>query len=243
MKKRNLTEFVFTAILLVFTLAVIFASVKATPTGVVQDFSSTDTGPSRSALNLTNDGGTITTLRLNVSQQDSAWKAYVGNVTGKLVLQDSSNYTIYDWNLATITGEVYASRATSVTWSNLNCSNSTILSNEYTAVNMVDSDPDSINKTFNETTHKSFLVGAISISNSTCKSLATFNATSSRQTISETMLFQEVLLTDFTSMVYATILEPNKVGYNNKTFDFQMIVPDSDLANTNTSYYFWAELG
>src|SRR3989339_1648154 len=57
-------------------------------------------------------GGFIFKINLNSEQQNSRWKAYVGNVTGTLTLDDANSYTIYDWAITTsLTGEVYATRA------------------------------------------------------------------------------------------------------------------------------------
>jgi hypothetical protein len=42
--------------------------------------------------------GTITTITLNSVQQNTKWKAYIGNVTGTLVLRDSDDYSIYEWS-------------------------------------------------------------------------------------------------------------------------------------------------
>src|SRR3989338_5789452 len=41
-------------------------------------------------------GGYIFTMNLDTTQQNKRWKAYVGNVTGKLTLDDASSYTIFD---------------------------------------------------------------------------------------------------------------------------------------------------
>ncbi|MEA2037225.1 MAG: hypothetical protein U9O94_06955, partial [Nanoarchaeota archaeon] len=62
-------------------------------------------------------GGFIYTVNLDGEAQNSRWKAYVGNITSTFVLDDSDGYTIFDWSLTTaISGEVYASRASSINW-------------------------------------------------------------------------------------------------------------------------------
>ncbi|RJQ15480.1 hypothetical protein C4573_04960 [Candidatus Woesearchaeota archaeon] len=229
--------------LLMILLAVplLMATAEAAPQGLNTTSNTTVSGPTIPDYTRQDAGGTITTLLVNQSQQTEAWKGYVGNVTGKVALRDSSGYTIYDWNFASIAGEIYASRTNSITWTAVNCTNHTTITSEYSAVNMADSDVDSINKTFNATKHASITVGSLTVENDTCASTATYNGTA--QNVNSTARFQEVLLKDTGSnMIYTTILEQDKIGYNTFTYDFQLIVPDSDAAATDTTYYFFAEL-
>ncbi|MFC2135541.1 hypothetical protein ACFLTH_13085 [Bacteroidota bacterium] len=188
-------------------------------------------------------GGSFTTLVLNVTQQTPRWKAYVGNVSGDLVLADGSNLKIYDWDVATITGEVYASRNDSITWGSIKCLNNSILASEESYLNISTDGVDSINRTFNETTHKFMWIGGTLIANSSCRAIATY-VNDTAQAPSESATFQEVLLEDGTNLIYATIIESDESGYDvNKTFDFQMIVAEDEFAAAPTPYYFYAEIG
>ena len=61
--------------------------------------------------------------------------------------------------------------------------------------------------------------------------------------------FEEVVLYDSPQLgngniVYATPLEQDYYGFNNQTFDFQMIVPENGAPGFSgaTAYYFYAEL-
>lgn len=216
----------------------------ALPAGPVITYISNSTAASVSTSRNQDEKGTITVLTLDSNQQDYKWKAYVGNVTGKLALDDGTANTIYDWTLGTPTGEVYVSRASSVTWSNITCANDTVIQTEQSALGMLDTDHDNINKTFNYTAHQSILVGTNNIANSTCRSTATY-VSDTPQTIDETALFQEVLLSDSLtgSLIYTTIIEDDEVGYNNETFDFQLLVAENESSTTPTLYYFYVELG
>lgn len=216
-------------------------AVSAAPEGVQIVSNTTETAPVTPAASITTAGGTFTTLLLNATTQTMRWKAYVGNVTGTFKLQDASNATIYDWGITTISGEVYASRNNSIDWSQIRCSNTTTLQTEETQLNMTSTKEDSINRTFNITTHRSFYVGTRLIANSTCRSIATY-VNSTRQAASENATFQEVLLDDTQRMVYATLLENKRQGYNSQSFDFQMIVAESDINAVPSTYYFWVEL-
>ncbi|MBU0667267.1 MAG: hypothetical protein ABIC91_02605 [Nanoarchaeota archaeon] len=215
--------------------------VKAEPTGAKITSSTTDE-ISLPAASLTTAGGSMTTMVLNITQQNPRWKAYVGNVTGILTLDDGNNYSIYDWSLTSISGEVYASRNASISWSNIACAQTSLIENECSVLNHTVDAEDSINTTFVARVHKTLYVGTTKISNSTCKSIATY-INDTAQTSSENALFQEVLLQDGTSFIYATILEQNEGGFNNGLYDFQMIVAEDEFLQTPTTYYFYAEIG
>ncbi|MBU0472260.1 MAG: hypothetical protein KKF65_06530 [Nanoarchaeota archaeon] len=233
-------------IMLAFSLIILAINtyyILAQPTGASIILNETVNVTPSSAAAITTAGGSFTTLVLNVTQQNARWKAYVGNVSGTMVLQDSNNISIYNWNLATITGEVYSSRSDNVNWSGIRCLTNSVLSSEETFLNITTSSADSINKTFNWSKHKSFWVGNEQILNSSCKALATYvNDTS--QTMSEDAAFQEILLDDGSNLIYSTVLEQDEEGYDiSKTFDFQMILAEDEYATTPTTYYFYAEIG
>jgi hypothetical protein len=217
----------------------LFATAEPGGLQVIQN--STETATPRSAANITTAGGTFTTLLLNATTQTPRWKAYVGNVTGSFKLDDANNFTIYDWNITTIAGEVYASRNTTIVWSSIRCAVNSTLIVEQNALNISTTKEDSINRTFNNTVHRGFYVGTRFIGNSTCRAIATY-VNSTRQAAAENATFQEILLDDTQSFVYVTLLESKVQGYNNNRYDFQMIVAESEYTTSPSPYYFWAEL-
>lgn len=241
LKIINTKRKIFMILLVIFTLSMLFYTL-AIPTGPTIVSNTTETVTPKSGLNLSTAGGSFTTLVLNITQQTSRWKAYVGNVTGKLVLQDISNYTIYDWTLSSVTGEIYATRSSSTpSWGNIKCANSTLINSEESALNIASTNADSINKTFNTSKHKSFLVGVVNITNSTCPAIFTY-INSTKQAIAENSSFQEVLLTDNTNFIYSAILENAKLGFDLGHYDFQMIVAEDETKTTPTPYYFYVEI-
>lgn len=213
----------------------------ADPTGATIIGNTTESPSAATAGVQTTAGGSFTTMVLNATTQTMKWKAYVGNVSGSFTLQDASNFKIYDWTYTTISGEVYASRNNTVDWSLIRCANNTTLINEQTSLNITTTKDDSINRTFNNTIHRSFYVGTRLITNSTCRAIATY-VNNTRQAATESATFQEILLDDTQRMVYVTLLENRVQGYNNQNFDFQMIVAESETAATPSPYYFWVEL-
>ena len=188
--------------------------------------------------------GTITTVTLSSVQQDYKWKAYVGNVSGKLSLDDSTSKTIYDWSLGTVTGKVFVSRVPTINWGNVSCVNQTVIDSEQYALGMSLNARDSINSTFNNTVHKSFLIGSKNITQSSCRAAATY-VNDLPQAVSTTAVFQEILLRDdlTSSLLYATIIDAGQNGYDNSPRDFQLLVAENESANIPTTYYFFAELG
>ena len=222
---------------------VLAAAAQATPSGPTVTSNTTYNASLTSALMINTSGGSFTEMVLNASSQNFRWKAYVGNVTGTLTLQDPTNYSIYNWNLSTVSGEVYVTRNSSVNWGNINCTNDTIITAEQTALNITSSRPDSINGTFFNTIHRSIYVGQVQVRNSSCRSIVTYaNGTSQVQT--ENAPFQEVLLMDRTNLVYVTPLEGRIQGFNFRRYDFQIIVPDygTDQISGSVGYYFYVEL-
>lgn len=228
--------------------------VDAAPQGSQITSNVTVTSSSSSPDNRTDDGGTITTLVLDTLQQDQSWKGYVGNVTGRLTLDDADGFTIYDWDFVniTITGEVYAARVSSPDFDTVECANTTTIADEETFHNMSGSDADSITNTFNYTLHDAFSVGTISggspnsILVDTCPSTATYmNDSVQVMNDSSTVVFQEILLQDGSSNVlFVSILEDDYQAYraDGTTHDFQMILPESDVKPTATTYYFFLEI-
>lgn len=187
--------------------------------------------------------GTITVVTLSANQQDYKWKAYVGNITGKVALSDGNAMSIYDWNLGTAGGgEVYVSRFSNINWNNISCANQASIDAEQTGISMSLSAADSINATFNETNHRSFNVSTTLVSN--CRSTATYVNTA-RQVMNSTARFQEILLRDSGTgnMVYSTLIESAQLGYDNLPHDFQLLVAENESATVPSTYFFWVELG
>ncbi|MGV8150817.1 MAG: hypothetical protein ACP5NV_03765 [Candidatus Woesearchaeota archaeon] len=233
-------------VFIVFVLSISFFSyVNAAPAGPVITYVSNSTAAVSSGNRSQDSKGTITILTMSLNQQDYKWKAYVGNITGGLALDDANARTIYDWSLTSITGEIYATRASSVTWANVSCVTDAIVTSEQTAMGMSVGDRDNINRTFNYTTHRSFLVGTKNITASSCKSTATY-VNDAAQVISESADFQEILLRDevSSSLIYSAMIDDNSQSYDGtSTYDFQMIVAENESASIPTTYFFYVELG
>jgi hypothetical protein len=231
------------ALLLLVGTMLLFAFQVYGTTGASATFNSTENGPPSSAAAFTNNRSTITTVVLDGAQQNPFWKAYVGPVTGGLTLDDADSNTIYDWTLTTIAGEVYSTRAASPDWSAVTCAAGATITTENTFNNMSQGQVDSINGTFNDTAHAAFVVGSSPIAIDSCPSQALF-VNDARQAASSTADFQQILLEDNAgNLVYTSLINDNTNGFDNDLYDFQMIVAESNVKATPTTYYFYLELG
>ena len=226
-------------ILILLAAALVYAAV---PSGPGISVGGIDNGTTRPATTVTTAGGTIATIVLNATTQNPHWKAYVGNVTGRMELADAQGYSIYEWNVTIPAGEVYVTRNGSISWANIRCANSTNLATEDTAMNHTSTADDSISNTFTRNIHRSFWTASTEFVQNQCNhTLSTFvNGT----TQSSTSFFQEIVLSDTSNLVYATIMENNIIGFNRQNYDFQMIVPERgwDGPVSSTAYYFYVEL-
>ena len=216
----------------------------AVPSGPTITFISNETKQPSNAAIINTTGGSISTVYLNATTQNLRWKAYVGNVTGTLTLDDGNDNSLFDWTLTQINGEVYATRFSgSINWSGVNCSNSTHIALENIALNHTNKD-DNITTTFSTQTHGEFFAGTRQILSNTCYSVHTFVNNSAQSS-----LFEEIILYDGTNIsngniIYAAPLEQDAYGFDRGLYDFQMIVPEVGLATwtSSTAYYFYAEL-
>jgi hypothetical protein len=229
---------------LVLAVALFLTSVIAAPTGPnTVNITDNQTKGAIAAAQINVSGGYIAYINVTATVQNTRWKAFVGSVTGKFTLADSTGSSIYDWTLATVTGRIYTTRnSSSVAWSSIQCANNTLLEWENLQMNHT-SRYDNITATFNSTNHTSFYVGTVNILNSTCPTLATF-----RNNAAQNTFFQEVTLTDTAAttgkIIYSTKLEQQTTGFDNNPYDFQMIVPENGLAGNTavTPYYLYVEL-
>lgn len=231
-------------------MLVMFATVTlvmADPEGGTVTYKSNTTKAVTSATYREDPKGTITTITISSIQQNIKWKAYIGNVTGTLVLRDADDYSIYEWTaLASPNGEVFMTRNSTVDWSTVQCANTTDVQAEQAKLGHGVSASDNIINTFSSTAHASMDIAGLTISNGTCKSAFTW-INNTAQTPSQNAKFQEVLLMDASfRIVYSTIINQNTGGYRNESGvydknDFQAILPDYTSV-TNARYYFYVEI-
>src|SRR3989338_8967812 len=70
-------------------------------------------------------GGNTTELLINATQSLDRWQGFFGNISGRVVLEDANNYSMYTWSETdtNVAGEVYAATQTVSAWSQVYCAN------------------------------------------------------------------------------------------------------------------------
>jgi len=191
--------------------------------------------------------GNISYLSIYTEAVTQTWQGYIGNISGIIVLDDANNRTLYDWALSNPSGEVYATRSDSINWGtgNIICANNSVITTEEISLNINNAeDMDSINRTFNLTFSGDIYVATNHITAaSNCRQTNLYVSDSWENT----GIFKEILLYDIANnkTIYTAIIHKGyAVGYDNNTYNFELIVPeDGHYGDTSTTtYYFYVEI-
>ncbi len=224
-------------LLAILTTFFVVGVVSAAPEGTEYSNLGSSRGVNPSANSIGAQAGNVTEIDINQTTITDIWQGYYGNITGKISLEDASGKKFYDWALVAPQGEVYAVRSTVPDWTLINCTNQTGIYAEEASLNITSADSDSINKTFNSTTHPGFFVGVRNITSDVCRSTYAYNASGA-----QSGYFTQVLLTyNFTSVIYTTIIANDENGFDSKTHDFELMVPVEKISGFS-DYYFYVEL-
>jgi len=239
-------------IMIVAMLVALAASAYADPVGgnVTQVSPSQRMIIQNSSTSINAMAGNMTELQVNGQRVTKYWQGFYGNVSGNLMLGTPDGANLYNWGQGAVSGEIYASRNSSrINWTAVGCPNTTQVQNEDT---YLDANPlfsrDSLNQTFNFTTHPSFEIGGRAVAG--CRSTPV-NGNPGVATD-----FWNVFLTDNgTSLttiddisIYAAVIDPDTAGFNSATYDFQMLVGERGNGSeefpsgTSTTYFFYVEL-
>ncbi|MBN1157159.1 hypothetical protein JXA85_06050 [Candidatus Woesearchaeota archaeon] len=196
--------------------------------------------------------GNVTELEIGGSQYSNRWSGVYGNVSGSIVLKDANNYTMYSWDeLLNPKGEIYASNSTVSSWSKVKCMNlSTALrgfnctGQEEDCINITEiegffgmgaNDPDGVDETFNQS--KDINVGSINLTNCPATNLYV------NETAQYTLWNQTLLTINNTEyIIFATQLENDEFGYDEKQWDYQLLVGDNGDDELTTTYYIYTEI-
>ena len=196
--------------------------------------------------NITAQGGNITRINITTNTQTGSWQGFAGNITGNIVLDDASGDRFFSWDLFNVSGEIYASRNSTLNFNKIypttNCSVDQLL----TGISS-----DRVNRTFIQNFNtRNFSVGTIVINSSTSCTVRPY-INSSNQT--STSLFENIILNAETdnetrfnvtinNTIYTGILQlDGTAGFDGQFYNFQLLVPVNKTALFNT-YAFYAEL-
>lgn len=212
--------------------------------------------------------GYIHVVNIDKTQQTPRWKAYVGSITGELALGDGE-YSIFNWDLDVVTGEIYATRFNGSApssdwpqgtsshglprWNKMECATSEQLANETTNLNHNYAlDVDALNRTFNNSYNfLDFSVVSRNINTTDCYgTFLNYNGTNDNSVTGEEG-WQQVVLTDGSDgvtgdLMYSSLLKNQGLGFNTQTYDYQILLPENgDMSSQDIAsepYYFYIEL-
>lgn len=231
---------------LIFFSATIGSVVLADPTApqstTVVDSTRRDLG-SLAAQTISAQGGNVTEVNINALTITTSWQGYFGQVSGEITLDDGSNSTFYNWSMATVSGEVYATRNASVVWNTVTCANTTHFGQEQTYLGQTASDGDSVSNTFDLQSHPAFSVGTRAFSANECNTTNAFSSNTT-QSVNWTQILLHQNDTNPANTIYASIINDTTVGFDGGTYDFQLLVGENEKTGNvgATTYYFWVEL-
>ena len=201
-----------------------------------------------SAIQVDAQAGNVTQLTLNTTVLTKRWQGYYGNISGTITLDDATGYTLYDWSAGSdisVVGEIYAANDTITDWTDIICVNltgtgtlatdgvnATMLENTF---GMLSTDSDGFDETFLKT--QDITVGTTTLAGCPATNMYVNNET-------QNAIWNESLLTENATgvVIFATEVENDANGFNNKTWDFQMIVADDGDNSAVTPYQFYVEL-
>jgi len=205
-------------------------------------------GPT-SSMNISNDASIIyaeadnvTELAFDAQTVTKTWQGYYGNVVGNVTLSDTNSHSLYNWELVSPNGEIYATRSPSVNWETVRCANLVELQAENTVLGVSEAADDSVTNTFrNASSFNKFYTGTIQINSSQNCYATHLNDNSGIQSEH----YAELLLSDSTLMIYTTLLDPNAIGFDGNKYNFEMLVGQNGHTGdtTPTMYYFYIEIG
>jgi len=287
----KIRNFIVGLTVLIFLLATInFVWAVAQPEGpsTLSEFQSTRR-TARNPETKEAEAGNITELIIRGETVTQTWHGFVGNVTGTITLDDSSNNTLYNWSLGDPEGEVYATYLHTINWTTgaVKCWNWSLATGSYlqlgelegwandgqvpggtnyTNLSLKSDDVDGVNETFTCTicadgsepttqdyNHTSFFVGGQEINGfqnynitGACPYVKTYNSTAGAA-FEEVLLYQDTNSGDginHDGLIYTALLQSDVNGYNNQSWDFQMIVGENGHNGdvSTTTYYFYVEL-
>lgn len=198
--------------------------------------------------------GNVTQLEIFGEQPSHHWAGTYGNITGLIVLDDAQNWTMYHWESITYPeGDVYAANDTVTNWGAAMCMN--LSSNQpgfnctgqneeclnvteiETFFGMDPTDADGIDETFN-TTLDMIMIGTKPLYNCSKTNLYINDSAQTQNDWNETIL----TVNNSGIVIFTGIIQDDMWGYNNQTWDFQLMVADDGNNPQPTIYYMYVEL-
>ncbi|MGV8152332.1 MAG: hypothetical protein ACP5OG_04570 [Candidatus Nanoarchaeia archaeon] len=251
----------FLGIFALFAYVLILGIFSAEPNGATVNVTRTDRHfSSGGSESVGISAGNLSQIDIYGVSISSSWHGFMGNISGGFRLSDAAGNVFYNWTSVTANGEVYASVNESIIWTNIQCFNFSATGNysddsankgntSLYGMNLTQleaqyninvTDVDGVDETFLSNDHDLFYTNSLKFDSGECPTARILNQSGQG-------IFQEALLysPDSRAVVFASILMDNTIGFDGRTYDFQMLVLEdghgTDTATTD--YYFYLELG
>jgi hypothetical protein len=251
--KAKVLSILMCVLVLVGLTTIVFAAAPTGSNSLAKITSSRRTNFNDTTKSVQAQAGNVTELQVNITMQTNHWQGYYGNISGRITLDDASNFSMYQWsNIDGLGGNIYATQASPVTWTSVICANISANMNKsgcggvaqtagdclnitemYTKYGMNSNDGDGVDKTFTGTNN--IVIDTITLSSCPATKLYE-NDTSQSVHWNETLL----VANNTEDLIFAVNTEDDIWGFNNRTWDFQMLVGENEGAGM--TYYFYVEL-
>jgi hypothetical protein len=178
-------------------------------------------------------GGGATAVDLTFITQSLRWQGWYGDVAHNVELTDGVDL-FFDWTQPVPEGEIFATTASSVDWSLIQCADYSTVQTEQV---ISGTGSDRVNLTFADANVNSFKVGDTDFGVGVCDYASfTIDSTGAPGT------YEEVLLESQNNLIYTAIVSAGGSSFTGQPADFQMLVAEDGTDDVPTTYYFYAEL-
>lgn len=188
-------------------------------------------------------GGNVTELNLSIASVTLHWQGFYGSITASLQLGTGSggeNSTLKQWAVGNISGQMYASRSSTVDFTLLN-STPTTLSDLDSAFSFLQGANDAATNSGTDSANPAFNIGQYAVEANS------FPLIRSRDD-SGNEVWDEIVMRHATDgnpsdFVFVGILNNSGVAFNGEAAHFQLVVPEDSAGDaTSTTYYFYGEI-
>ncbi|MGM5480849.1 MAG: hypothetical protein ACQESE_00395 [Nanobdellota archaeon] len=214
--------FVFAA---VFLMAVSLAF--AAPGGASTTEGASEQATGTSSTTVDTEGGNVTYVDVSGTSITGRWAGFFGNISGNIMLGDSSDNQFFQWTVSDLTGAVvYAANTTVTDWTQANFDPA---SNAVMPSYVQGSLTDNFTNTF--TASEEFSSSSLTVAD--VPFATTWNSTG----VGNLKTYALQSIAD-NALVFGGLAVDDTDGFNGNSVDYQILVP----AETTTSYSFYLEL-
>jgi hypothetical protein len=225
MQNRNMRPWIMVG-MTIFVLLIGAHLVAAGAVGASVTAGGRETAGVGSPGSVTGKGGNITNTNLTATTQTSHWQGFWGVVSGSIALRDAAGRRMMNWSVASVSGNVFISNWSTLTWSGYSAPAASACNS------IIGAGADSCTNTFDDGT-KTFTIGGTAVTN--VNLVKTLNGSAAAR------WDQGIVYDGLSHIFYAATIYSSTRNFKNASMSgFQAIVPVN--GTTTRTYYFWAEL-